>query len=286
MRLHSYSFKIPSELHAYVDFAIYFEGGNIYYPDRLIPSPHSHFFINAGSPITLYPNCTKQNPVQINKGWIKCLHERPYCIKLGDYTKSVSIRFKPAAAYSLLAKPMHLYSNRILPAEKMDIPQFENLHEALLKTAYPAEVQSLVSNYLIQQLNPQSFELARVFKALELMSTFRSETSIQDIAYKIGVSTKYLITLFDKYIGLSPKKYRCILRFNALLPEIANWEYDDWMSLVVNYGYFDQSHFIRDFKRFTGLTPTEFINDYIFIDNNVFRKDANKQLLQPEMATN
>ncbi len=284
MSIQSYYFKVIPELQDYVDFVVYFEGSNSFFPDRMIPSTHVHFFINAGSPIVIYPNCNKKNPVAIPKGLLKSLHERPYCIELGEFTRSVSIRFKPCAAYSLVLEPMNLISNKIIPAEEMKVPGFIDLHNEFKNISDPEKIKKMVNDYLLAHLKPKEFDRPRIFKALQMMKDLKAEVTLPALAKEAGVSTKHLNTLFDKYIGLSPKKFGCIMRFNELLPQIAKHQHNDWMSVVEKFGYHDQSHFIRDFKRFTGLTPTEFVKDFLFIDNNVFRKSKNLHLVQPDAA--
>ena len=283
MSIQSHYFKVIPELQDYVDFVVYFECSNNFFTDRLLPSTHVVLFINAECPIILYPNCDKKQPILIKKGVLKGLHERPYGIELGEFTRTLSIRFKPCAAYSLLLEPMSSITNRIVPAEEMKIPGFAELHNEFNKTTDPEKIENMVNEYLMAHLKPTEFDRPRVFCALDMMKSLKTKNRLPDLAKGAGVSTKHLNFLFDKYIGLSPKKLSNILRFNELLQQITNNQDNDWMTVVEKFGYYDQSHFIRDFKKFTCLTPTEFINDYHFIDNNLFRKDMNE--MQDVLAT-
>jgi len=243
-----------------------------------MPSIHVHLFINTGSPIIIYPNCDKKKPVCITKGWLKGLHEKPYGIELGEYTRSISIRFKPCAAYALLLKPMNLISNKIIPAEDMEIPGFTSLHSEFEKNTDPEKIEKIVNDYLKAHIKPKEFDRPRIFNVLQKIQNQKSKAGLPELAEEAGVSTKHLNTLFDKFIGLSPKKFGNILRFNELLQEITKQQNNDWKVISKKFGYYDQSHFIHDFKKFTGLTPSEFIKNYLIIDNNVFRKDMNNTL--------
>lgn len=276
MNIRSHYFKVSPELQDYVDFAVYFECQGNFFTDRLLPTTYVHMFMNAGSPITIYQDCNKNKSVNISKGWLKCLHETPYGIELGEITRTLSIRFKPCAAYALVLQPMNTISNAVIPAEEMNIPDFDNFHKEFNKSNKPEHVEKIVNDYLMAHLNQNEYDRPRVFCAIDKLMLLKSEATIPLLANEAGVSTKHLNALFDKYIGLSPKKFGNILRFNELLQEITKCSNNDWMSVVEKYGYHDQSHFIHDFKKFTCLTPTEFINDYHFIDNNLFLKDKNK----------
>ena len=280
MNIHSYYFKVIPELRDYVDFVLFFEGEKVFFPDRLIPSPYTHLLVNSGNPFEIFPNNDKKNPVSIRDGWLKSLHEKPYGIRLGEYTRIVSIRFKPCAAYSLTLRSMIDLSNKIIQAEELENICFPELLREFRNASSPEKIEKMVNDYLLARLKPEAFDQPRVYKALELMKNKKSNVRVPELAKIASVSTKHLKFLFDKYIGLSPKKYGCLLRFNALAPLIANEEYSDWMTVVEKFGYYDQPHFNRDFKKFTGLTPTEFVKDFHLIDNNVFRKSDYFQFIK------
>ncbi len=70
---------------------------------------------------------------------------------------------------------------------------------------------------------------------------------------------KHLIDQFKKYVGLTPKYYQRILRFNEILLQIQHNNNITWSQIAYQYGYSDQSHFIKEFKHFSGFNPQEFI---------------------------
>lgn len=101
------------------------------------------------------------------------------------------------------------------------------------------------------------------------------------LAAETGVSQKHLIHLFREQVGLAPKRYARIVRLNALLRQMsaptapasasasarladaarngAPRTRPDWADLAVRFGYYDQAHFVREFREFTGTTPTGFL---------------------------
>jgi methylphosphotriester-DNA--protein-cysteine methyltransferase len=90
---------------------------------------------------------------------------------------------------------------------------------------------------------------------------FRSDgrARIRTLAVETGVSQKHLIHLFRAQVGLPPKRYARIVRFNSLLRRLAAEARADWADLAAKYGFYDQAHFVRDFREFTGTTPTDFL---------------------------
>jgi AraC-like DNA-binding protein len=91
--------------------------------------------------------------------------------------------------------------------------------------------------------------------ALDRIATSGGLIRISDICEEIGCSRRYLTAKFADYVGLSPKEYSCLIRFNQiykLLNLISTAARNDG-----DY-YYDQSHLIREFKKFTGFTPGEY----------------------------
>jgi AraC-like DNA-binding protein len=72
------------------------------------------------------------------------------------------------------------------------------------------------------------------------------------------VGERYLQQLFQKYIGVSPKFFARIVRFSYIFKVIKD-EDPNWADVVYEAGYYDQSHFIRNFKAFTGEDPSAYI---------------------------
>jgi AraC-like DNA-binding protein len=81
---------------------------------------------------------------------------------------------------------------------------------------------------------------------------------VRDVFEQIGFSSRHLIDLFRQQTGLTPKSYQRVRRFQSVL-QILHIDSDtDGASLSTSCGYYDQAHFIHDFKHFSGLTPTEY----------------------------
>lgn len=82
---------------------------------------------------------------------------------------------------------------------------------------------------------------------------------IAGLAAELGVSHGHLDREFTAVVGLSPRVLSRILRLRALLAAIDVYAVVDWPGLAAAYGWFDQSHFIRDFRRHTGVTPSRYV---------------------------
>ena len=79
------------------------------------------------------------------------------------------------------------------------------------------------------------------------------------LAESIGVSQRRFIQLFRDELGLAPKLFGRVQRFQQAIKAIDRRETVDWLDLALSCGYFDQAHFIHDFIEFSSLTPGEYL---------------------------
>ncbi|QNK64550.1 helix-turn-helix transcriptional regulator [Pedobacter sp. PAMC26386] len=118
-------------------------------------------------------------------------------------------------------------------------------------------VIKLVNNWLENQLIQRSkIDVSRVRHACSLIEMSKGNLSIKQLTTKVWLSKRALEYQFQEQVGLSPKFYSRIVRFNALLAEIKNCECIDWSEIVYKYHYFDQAHFIKEFKCFSSNCPS------------------------------
>ena len=93
----------------------------------------------------------------------------------------------------------------------------------------------------------------------------KGQLSIDELARYLGYSVRHVERIFKKYIGISPKEYSNLLRFQNTINLSHIKEENNLTQLATFFGYSDQSHFIREFKKFTTLKP----KDYFFNDENI-----------------
>jgi AraC-like DNA-binding protein len=99
---------------------------------------------------------------------------------------------------------------------------------------------------------------------LEKVSESRGMNSVSDLANELKISERQLERIFKQYVGLSPKFYSRIIRFSTIF-QLKEQGDPNWIDLTYESGFADQSHFIRNFKAFTGEDPSS----YSFGDQNM-----------------
>jgi transcriptional regulator GlxA family with amidase domain len=94
------------------------------------------------------------------------------------------------------------------------------------------------------------------------MSEFQRDPGLLSsaaVAEKVNLSQRRFIQLFRDEVGLTPKLFCRVLRFRNVVRRIQQLRDVDWVDIALSCGYFDQSHFNHDFREFSGLTPTEYL---------------------------
>jgi AraC-like DNA-binding protein len=84
------------------------------------------------------------------------------------------------------------------------------------------------------------------------------QVRIDDLAFQAGLSSRQLRRLFLEQVGLSPKHFCRVIRFRNSLSRLSERGRADWVQVALDCGYYDQAHFINEFRQFSGYTPGEF----------------------------
>lgn len=177
--------------------------------------------------------------------------DAPIGLDLRDQRHIVGAVLRPGAARALLDAPLdHFARTHVALA---DLPGFAALRARLLDA--PAErALPLLEAWLLGRLNQ-----ARRDRAMQwACSALDRGVSVSSVADRLGMSPRTLRRRFIAATGLAPKRYGCLARFQRAARRIAAEPVRGWAELALELGYFDQAHFVREFRAFSGLTPTAF----------------------------
>lgn len=166
------------------------------------------------------------------------------------------VKFKPGAFY--LFHPVNASSlvGKIEPAEHVfaDINllvEQVNHHKQLQDKAIACDV------YFSNRVHPTQPEYALVQRALETIITSPTMCTVTQLAQHLHITPRSLQRLFKKWVGVSPKWVICRYRVQGAIDAITDTP-PNWTELAIQMGYYDQSHFINDFKSMVGMTPQQY----------------------------
>lgn len=166
------------------------------------------------------------------------------------------IHFKPGGAYPFFAPPLHDLRGDHLPLDTLWGGFARELRERLLEAATADQRLRLMEQALLARLRlPVECHPAVNF-ALRQFQAAPHVTRIADVTERTGLSSRHFIDLFNRQVGLTPKLFCRIHRFQRALRRIASSATVEWPEVALDSGYFDQAHFIHDFRAFSGINPS------------------------------
>ncbi|MGZ8830415.1 MAG: AraC family transcriptional regulator [Thermoanaerobaculia bacterium] len=194
--------------------------------ERIIPDGSFEMVFHFGDPFAEQPRAMLMGEIR-----------RPVLLRPSRHADVLGVRFHPGGAAPFLGVPANALSDAILPLQEVFPADLEEqVHET-------ADRIALIESTLIRRfVEPRGAGLARA--AAARIARHHGALRIREIASSIGTTERSLARAFDASVGMSAKVYSRLLRFHAALRGEAD-------------GYFDDSHRIRDFREFSGATPTE-----------------------------
>lgn len=170
----------------------------------------------------------------------------------------MGISFKPGGAFPFLKMPASELRDLHVPLDTLWQADGANLRTHLLEAATPDAKFRVLEQCLLAQAGPRLERNPVVEYALGEMQGATQMRTILDVTRMTGLSPKRFLAIFREQVGLTPKLYCRIRRFQAVLQLIRTGKRVEWTDVALSCGYFDQAHFVHDFRAFSGITPTAY----------------------------
>jgi AraC-like DNA-binding protein len=172
---------------------------------------------------------------------------------------SIGIELTTDDAWRFLKVPMYQLTNNLFSFSELYEKEGNVLLQMIMNEENPKQKIEIIQDFLLQQLANANHNISIVNYSVNLISSLHGLTTIKQLERKTGYSKRYLDLLFKNYLGISPKTLATIYRFQRFYKHLQN------LSTNIYDCYYDQSHFIKEFRRYTGLTPMQyakFNNDF------------------------
>ncbi|MDQ0638602.1 AraC-like DNA-binding protein [Pedobacter sp. W3I1] len=240
------------------------------FEDVVFPSGDMEVIFNLGSGSweSLVGNSFKKTPKIELWGQIT----KPLAIRSVGKHSMLGIKFYTHSASYFFNDQMGAFNDSITDLQDVIGGSADVLHQKLLETEGEQNRIDLLETFLLKRLirhQKKSFHINKVADILNSILKDASGSNITYIASRHNITTRYLQRLLHQHTGLSPKSYDKINRFQQSLKMISKNE-QPFTNIAYACGYFDQSHFIRDFKSFTGLTPSSYLDNLTPVNQLLF----------------
>ena len=176
--------------------------------------------------------------------------------------KSFGIKINPAGLALFLDNSLNEFKNLFVEIELLNNIPLLSLEQQVLEAKRIEYKIQIIEKFVVNKLNILSMNADyRLFSIIvDFIKERKGEIRFDYITEHFNVNYKKIERLFNHFLGITPKTYMRIVRFNATIHVQSKTKELNLTQLGYESGFFDQSHFIREFKSFTSLTPKNFFN--------------------------
>jgi AraC-like DNA-binding protein len=234
------------------------EGQVGYQRDRILPSGQSQLLINLGPAQYRIEPGPPEVRVPFVDVWYSGLHQGPIDTEAPHGNALLGVAFSARGTFPWLGERMDALSDRIIALADALGDGALRLREHLLDTPSLEARFACVERWLLARLKPRTIVHPAVRWAVDRIAASGGRMSVGDLATQTGFTRKHLGNLFQQQVGVSPKSLARIHRFRGALGLLNAADGQvPWAALAEQCGYYDQSHLINEFRRFTGFSPVE-----------------------------
>jgi len=171
----------------------------------------------------------------------------------------IAIRFLPGGFLHFFDSAMYNFTDQIIPLETTSGKNSRNLIEQLFLENHIENQIKLLESHLERLLKINSRNDTVVKNALYKILTNKGNIRVSELSRIVDTSKRQLRRKFERWVGVSPKAFCRIIRFKNVLRMVRHDSKRNLLSIALDSGYYDQSHFIHEFNSYYGLNPSEFL---------------------------
>lgn len=246
-------------LSKYIDCFWYVETQVPYTRERILPMPTIELMINFGAPHLTFDIHNRTHATVRKQGWVAGLHTHYILNQPLAETRILGVRFRPGGAYPFLRVPLVELRNQVVDLDLLWGADGERLRQRLAALPNLATRCRYLEQFLLKKLTDDIPHRGMIRQVTQELAAPSKSRSIRQISEIVGVSQKHLINRFKITVGLTPKQFARVTRLQTVLQRLDPAKAIDWGTLAHQCWYYDQAHFVHEFQRFAGLTPSAYL---------------------------
>jgi len=166
-----------------------------------------------------------------------------------------AIKFRPGAFYPFLKRPLSTITNRSIPITQIFGEDTKELERSVLGLEFGPSRARVAEEFLRHRLPERDENALFAGEIIEEICLNRDIVSVDRVVERFGLNKRRLQRMFNTYIGVTPKWVIKLYRLHECVERLNSDEKVDFAELAQDAGYFDQAHFVKDFKSVVGHTP-------------------------------
>lgn len=195
----------------------------------------------------------------------------PFYIQPTGYVNTFAIRFYPYGFANFVTEPIKNLANKETPIALLFGETTANeLGQKIINATDTKQRIEVIETFLLNKLHEKATIDHIVKSTIDTLLSTNGKSSINSILKEDSSKRRQLERKFSKQIGISPKQLGKVIRLQTALKLLLHQKTDTFTEIAYESEYYDQNHFIKDFKEFTGTTPTAFLANEQMILSSLF----------------
>lgn len=223
--------------------------------ERLMPDGSAELVINLAEDRLVNYDRDDQAKCEVIPGAVVAGPHSQYFVIDTARQELMGVHFKPGGAFPFLGVPLNEAHNREVALECFWGGWSRKLRERLL------EAPGLDRRFQVLEETLRGVAARRMERHAGVawaIGQLRGQATVAEVTEKIGMSPKRFIAAFRQEVGLTPKVYSRVQRFQRAMRRARHGRTVDWAGLAIDCGYYDQAHFAHEFREFSGMSPGEY----------------------------
>ena len=275
-------FRPDNELSQYVECYFNWEGTTVASLDfESPPSALCALVFNCGDPSEISNHKYERSPVP--KFFIGGQAIKNYTLHVNGKIAMVGAVLRPTALYNLFDIPMYGFTGERIAFQDVDKEEGSILEQNVQNAGTAEKRVAFMENYFLKKCHSQAFASQEITKAANEIYDCKGQLNIMELIEAAPMSRRTFERKFLNEVGVSPKTYAKIRRFGNTCLLMAGKRDVNLMDVLHEGGYYDQSHFIKDFKYFSGRTPKIYVETNVELANYVDQVSIVERRLQDDI---
>jgi AraC-like DNA-binding protein len=186
-------------------------------------------------------------------------HSKFFVIDTAEQIEVIGVHFKPGGAFPFFKLPVGELQDEHVGLDNLWGSKASELRDRLLEAPTPDAKFGILERALLDRTTKPLVRHPAVAFALRQFGAAQNPQNVSEVTEQIGLSARRFIDVFNNQVGLTPKLFCRVRRFQEVLRHLGNKPQVDWTRIALDFGYFDQPHFIHDFRAFSGINPTTYL---------------------------
>jgi len=227
--------------------------------ERILPSGTFELVINLrADEIRIHDPSNPDRPRRYPGTVVSGPYRSFFVIDTLQHASIMGVHFRPGGAVPFLGVPADELADAHVDLETLWGRTAAELRERLCADTTRAKRFAVLEEALLRRMREPPKRHGSIAVALDAFARADQEVKVGEVARRVGLSERRFIQVFAAEVGLTPKRYCRIRRFQQAREMVEKAKPPDWPAVAVACGYFDQSHLIRDFLEFSGHSPVNY----------------------------